>query len=57
MEKLKEQIPGSIFDFKPITKKPEDFEPNILKACMFSKISSVQWLIEKEKIDVNIGND
>ena len=57
MEKLKEQIPGSFFDFKPITKKPEDFEPNILKACMLSKISSVQWLIEKEKIDVNIGND
>ena len=49
MEKLKQQIPGSIFDFKPITEKPEDFEPNILKACMLSKISSVQLLIEKEK--------
>ena len=39
-------------DFKPIKHKPKDFEPNIFKACQKGKFTSVQWLIEKEKVNV-----
>ena len=39
--------------FYPITEKPKDFEPNIFKACKEGKLTSVQWLIEKENIDKN----
>ena len=44
IEKMKSQI---------ILEKPKDFEPDIFKACKFGKLSSVQWLIEKEHIDKN----
>ena len=39
--------------FKPITQKPIDFEPYISKACSEGKLSSVQWLIEKENVNKN----
>ena len=39
--------------FEPITKKPEDFEPDIFIAAKQRKLSSIQYLIEKEGIDVN----
>ena len=39
--------------FPPITKKPEDFEPDIFIAAKEGKLSSVQYLIEKEGINVN----
>ena len=39
--------------FPPITEKPNDFEPDIIKASILGKLSSVQWLIEKENIDKN----
>ena len=38
---------------KPITKKPKDFESDIFEACKEGKLSSVQWLIEKEIVDKN----
>ena len=38
----------------PITEKPKDFEPNIFKACKEGKLSSVQWLIEKENVDPEV---
>ena len=34
--------------FSPINEKPEDFEQDMFKACKEGKLSSVQWLIEKE---------
>ena len=40
-------------DFIPIKEKPKDFEPDIFKACKEGKLKSVQWLIEKEKINKN----
>ena len=39
--------------FKPIKKKPKNFEPDIFIACKEGKFTSVQWLIEKENIDKN----
>ena len=45
-------------DYKPLLyselkEKPKDFEyePNIFKACKLGKLTSVQWLIEKENVD------
>ena len=38
---------------KRITKKPEDFEPDIFIAGKEGKLSSVQYLIEKELILTN----
>ena len=40
-------------DFLPIQEKPKDYEPNIFKACEEGKLTSVQWLIEKEKVNKN----
>ena len=37
--------------FESITEKPTDYEPDIFKACKEGKLTSVQWLIEKEKVD------
>ena len=39
--------------FPPITEKPVDYEPDIFIACEQGKLSSVQWLIEKENEDKN----
>ena len=38
-------------EFPEVTEKPEDFEPNIIKACLDGKLSSVQYLIEKKGVD------
>ena len=37
--------------FSPIREKPEDFEPNIFKACIQGKLTSVQWLVEKQGVN------
>ena len=50
IEKLKQQIPK---EFPPITEKPTDYEPDIFKACKEGKLTSIQWLIEKENEDKN----
>ena len=39
--------------FEPIIEKTEDFESDIFIAAKEGKLSSVQYLIEKEGIDVN----
>ena len=39
------------FGFLQRINKPDDFEPNIFNACIEGKITSVQWLIEKEKVN------
>ena len=49
IEVLKKQI-----CFPLILEKPKDFETNIFKACKEGKLSSVQWLIEKENVYKNI---
>ena len=48
IEKLKQKIYKG---FSPITEKPNDYEPDIFKACKEGKLTSVQWLIEKENKD------
>ena len=57
IEKLKQQMKEfqsqTKLDFQPITEKPEDFESDIFKACKEGKLTSVQWLIEKENVDKN----
>ena len=40
-------------NFEQIEEKPKDYEPNIFKACKEGKLTSVQWLIEKENVDKN----
>ena len=35
----------------PIKKKPEDYEPDFLKACKEGKLHSVQWFLENEYED------
>ena len=40
-------------NFSPITKQPTDYERNIFQACKKGKLTSVQWLIEKEGEDTN----
>ena len=55
IQKLKLQIKNSetkIY-FQPISEKPKDFESNIFKASKEGKLTSVQWLIEKENVDQN----
>ena len=52
IEKYKRMIIEMKKKYSP-PKKPEDYEPNIFKACVEGKLSSVQWLIEGEKIDKN----
>ena len=34
--------------------KPKDFIPDIFIACKKGKLPSVQWLIEKQNVDINI---
>ena len=57
IEKLKKQIKEfhsqTQIDFQPIAEKPKDFESDIFKACKEGKLTSVQWLIEKENVDKN----
>ena len=54
IEKLKQKINEEISNkFPPITEKPKDYEPDIFKACKEGKLTSVQWLIEKENEDKN----
>ena len=38
--------------FTPITEKPSDFEPDIFRAAKGGKLSSVQYLVEIEKKNV-----
>ena len=35
--------------FPPVKEKPDDFEPDIHKACREGKLTSVQYLIEKDE--------
>ena len=35
-------------EFSPISEKPKDYESNMYFACRKGKLTSVQWLIEKE---------
>ena len=56
IEKLKKEIyleKQFENEFLPITEKPIDFEPDIFKACREGKLTSVQWLLEKENEDKN----
>ena len=56
IEKLKNELNKNQLNlntFSPITEKPVDYESDIFKACKEGKLSSVQWLIEKENIDKN----
>ena len=50
IEKLRQQMSKK---FMPITQKPIDYEPDIFVACQKGKLTSVRWLIEKEKEDKN----
>ena len=43
----------NLIRFPQLLEKPEDFEPDIFKACRDGKLSSVQWLIEIENVDKN----
>ena len=52
---LSNQTPFNYFE--PIKDKPKDFESDIFMACGGGKLTSVQWLIEKEKVNKNIRND
>ena len=57
IEELKQQIKDiETYQSTTIVEKPNDFEENIFEACKVGKLSSVKWLIEKEKIDKNIKN-
>ena len=42
--------------FPPVKEKPDDFEPDIHKACIEGKLTSVQYLIEKMNVDKNKMN-
>ena len=55
IEKLKQELTKRGW-FEPIIKKPVIFEPDIFIAAKEGKLSSVQYLIEKEGIDVNKKN-
>ena len=52
---IKKQINDTknVIKFPRFLEKPQDFEPDIFKACRDGKLSSVQWLIEIEKVDKN----
>ena len=43
--------------FPLITTKPTDYESDLLIACQKGKLESVQWLIEKEKVDKNFQHE
>ena len=52
IEKLKSlQEQEFLIDYPTITERPKNYEPNIFKACKEGKLTSVQWLIEKEYED------
>ena len=53
IEELKQELKKSKPLFEPITEKPEDFESDIFIATKDGKLSSVQYLIEKEGININ----
>ena len=53
IEELKQKQENISFKFLDITDKPDDFEPYIFKACTAGKLTSVQWLIERENEDKN----
>ena len=55
IERLK-QIIKELIKYQPIKEKPKDFEQDIFKACEQGKLTSIQWLIEKENTDKNITN-
>ena len=44
-------------NFVPISQKPFDFDDNLFSACMKGKLSSVQWLIEREGVDKNMKSN
>ena len=52
---IKEQINDNrnLIKFPHLLEKPKDYESDIFKACEEGKLSSVQWLIEIEKVDKN----
>ena len=52
---LSKQTPLNYFE--KIENKPKDFESDIFKACETGKLTSVQWLIEKEKVNKSIKDD
>ena len=58
IENLKRQINELKSDIAllKITEKPNDFEPDIFKACVDGKLESVKWLIEKESKNKNDRN-
>ena len=50
----KQEIP---INAPPVTEESEDYEPDIFKACKEGKLTSVQYLIEKQNADKEItGN-
>ena len=52
IDNLKEELIKRGY-FPPLTNKPKDFEPDIFIATKEGKLSSIQYLIEKEGIDIN----
>ena len=60
MKIINEKIEQNQNEVKNINKnlfKPKDLEPDIFKACKEGKLTSVEWLIEKENVDKNIKVD
>ena len=49
-KEIKEYQEQININFLPITEKPSNFESNIFRACRDGKLTSVQWLIEKENV-------
>ena len=55
IEKLKQTIISNQEALNEFYKaRPKDLEPNIFKACKEGKLSSVQWLIEKENVNKDL---
>ena len=50
IEKLKQNMQVFQEILVPVIKKPKDFQPNLFIACKEGKLTSVKWLIEKEKV-------
>ena len=59
IEQLKESHKTEIFSkelkqkFPPIQKKPMFLEPDLFKAVSKGKLDSVQYLVEKQRVDIN----
>ena len=53
---LKNQLEHVINHIPPIEEKPDDYEPDIFKAIQQGKLSSVQYLIEKEGVSTLTKN-